>query len=53
MTQPRFETGDRRYEWINLIVAVAEGRVLQNAVEYRVYQVVNDRAGPGSEARSA
>jgi hypothetical protein len=42
MTQPRFETGDSRYAWLNSVVAVAEGRVLANAVEYRVYQVVND-----------
>ena len=42
MTQPRFETGDDRYAWLNTIVAVGEGRVLPNAVEYRVYQVLND-----------
>ncbi|MCP4037275.1 MAG: DUF3237 domain-containing protein [bacterium] len=42
MTQPRFETGDSRYEWLNRVVAVAEGRVLPNAVEYRVYQLMND-----------
>jgi hypothetical protein len=41
MTQPRFETGDPRYSWLNSVVAVAQGRVLRNAVEYRVYQVVN------------
>jgi hypothetical protein len=41
MTQPRFETGDPRYQWMNRVVAVAEGRVLPNAVEYNVYQVVN------------
>jgi hypothetical protein len=41
MTQPRFETGDPRYQWMNRIVAVAEGRALPNAVEYRVYQLVN------------
>ena len=41
MTQPRFETGDPRYQWLNRIVAVAEGRVLPNAVEYHVYQLVN------------
>ena len=41
MTQPRFETGDPRYAWLNRVVAVAEGRVLPNAVEYHVYQVVN------------
>jgi hypothetical protein len=42
MTQPRFETGDERYTWLNSVVAVAEGRVLPNAVEYRVYTCVND-----------
>ena len=41
MTQPRFETGDPRYSWLNRVVAVAEGRVLPNAVEYRVYELVN------------
>jgi len=41
MTQPRFETGDPRYSWLNSVVAVAQGRVLRSAVEYRVYQVVN------------
>jgi hypothetical protein len=41
MTQPRFETGDPRYAWLNRVVAVAEGRLLPNAVEYRVYQVAN------------
>jgi hypothetical protein len=41
MTQPRFETGDARYAWLNRVVAVAEGRVLPSAVEYRVYELVN------------
>jgi hypothetical protein len=44
MTQPRFETGDERYVWLNRIVAVAEGRVLPRAVEYRVYQLLNDQS---------
>ena len=39
MTQPRFETGDPNYAWLNSVVAVAEGRALPGAVEYRVYQV--------------
>ncbi len=39
MTQPRFETGDPNYAWLNSVVAVAEGRALSSAVEYRVYQV--------------
>jgi len=41
MTQPRFETGDPRYAWLNFTVAVAEGRVIPNGVEYRVFEVVN------------
>jgi len=40
MTQPRLETGDPRYAWLNTVVAVGEGRVLPGAVEYRVYHVV-------------
>jgi len=40
ITQPRFETGDPRYAWLNRIVALAEGRVLCGAVEYRVFEVV-------------
>ena len=40
VTQPRFETGDERYAWLNSVMAVAEGRALPNAVEYRVYEVV-------------
>jgi hypothetical protein len=41
MTQPRFETGDPRYAWLNQVVAVAEGRLIPNGVEYRVYHAVN------------
>jgi hypothetical protein len=42
MTQPRFETGDGRYAWLNSVVAVGQGRVVPRAVEYRVFQVMND-----------
>ncbi|MBL4708390.1 MAG: DUF3237 domain-containing protein, partial [Flavobacteriales bacterium] len=41
MTQPRVETADERYQWLNNIVAVAEGRVVESAVEYQVYEVAN------------
>jgi hypothetical protein len=40
VTQPRFETGDERYKWLNRTVIVAEGRVLHNAVEYQMFEVV-------------
>jgi hypothetical protein len=42
MTTPRFETGDERYAWLNRIVAVGQGRMLPNAVEYRIFEVQND-----------
>ena len=42
-TAPRFETGDARYQWINRIQSVSEGRVVAGpSVEYNVYQCVND-----------
>ena len=42
MTQPRFETGDSRYKWINKVIAVAEGCIMPGAVEYRVFALIND-----------
>ncbi len=49
MITPRFETGDERYQWLNEIVCVAEGKMNPVAdegyladVSYRVYAVVND-----------
>ena len=39
VTQPRFETGDARYAWLNRVLAVAEGRVLPSAVAYRVFRL--------------
>jgi Protein of unknown function (DUF3237) len=41
-TSPRMETGDERYKWVNKVVAVAQGRVAQGRVEYKVYRCVND-----------
>jgi hypothetical protein len=38
MTQPRFETGDSRYAWLNRFVGLAEGKVGVNRVDYRVYR---------------
>ncbi len=38
-TQPRFETGDARYAWLNGVVAVAEGKLAAQRVDYRVYQL--------------
>ena len=41
MTQPRFETGNVRYKWLNTVMAVAEGRLAPNAVEYQVFELVS------------
>ena len=41
MTQPRFETGDEGYAWLNRVVAVGEGRSLPGAVEYRIFECAN------------
>jgi len=41
MAQPRYETGDARYKWLNRVMAVAEGRVASSAAEYRVFELVN------------
>jgi hypothetical protein len=41
MTQPRYETGDARYKWLNRVMAVAEGRVVPSAVEYQVFELVH------------
>ena len=38
VTQPRFETGDERYSWLNHVVAVAEGRLLEGGMLYKVYE---------------
>jgi Protein of unknown function (DUF3237) len=45
MTSPRFETGDPRYAWLNDLVCVAEGRQLDDGVEYRVHAVQSDLPG--------
>jgi hypothetical protein len=40
VTQPRFETGDPRYAWLNAVMALGEGRILPNAVEYRIFHAL-------------
>ena len=37
-TQPRVETGDERYRWMNTTFFIGEGRAVEGpGVEYRVY----------------
>jgi len=38
-TNPRLETGDPRYAWLNRTMFVAEGRIGPHAVEYKVHRV--------------
>ncbi len=40
MTQPRFETGDARYAWLNRLVTVGEGRLIPGGVAYDLYACV-------------
>ena len=38
-TNPRFETGDERYAWVNTTFFIGEGRILPGlGVEYRVWR---------------
>jgi hypothetical protein len=41
MTQPRFETGDARYRWLNRLVAAGEGRLVPSAAEYQLFELVH------------
>jgi hypothetical protein len=42
-TNPRLETGDERYQWVNQTQFIGEGRLVAGpTVEYRVYRVEND-----------
>ena len=50
VTQPRFETGDPRYSWLNATVAIGEGRVAAGrAIQYNIYACDID-AGHGGDA---
>ncbi len=41
-TNPRFETGDERYAWLNHTFLVSQGRLLPGPrVEYKVFRVAN------------
>ena len=45
VTNPRLETGDERYSWVNQTMFVGEGRLLPGPrVEYRVYRLDSGRS---------
>ena len=37
VSQPRFETGSERYQWLNRTIAIGEGRVIPTGGEYEIY----------------
>ncbi len=39
-TTPRFETSDPRYDWMNRIIAVANGHRLPEGPSYHVFEIV-------------
>lgn len=39
LTHVRFETGDEKYAWLARTIAVGEGRVHPDSVEYAIYEV--------------
>lgn len=42
MAQVQFETGDRRYAWLNEMLAVAEARETAAGVEYQLFALMHD-----------
>ncbi|MGH1358202.1 MAG: DUF3237 domain-containing protein [Burkholderiaceae bacterium] len=38
-TQPRFETGDPRYDWLNRVIAVGSGARDASAVRLKIFEV--------------
>lgn len=41
LTQARFECADPRYDWLNTTIAVGEGRMHPDCVEYSLYQATH------------
>jgi hypothetical protein len=39
-----FETGSKRYQWMNWLMGVAEGSLSQKEVDYRVYEAIESSA---------
>ena len=50
VTQPRFETSHPDYRHLNTTMAIAEGRVLPDGVEYLVYRAVATTPAAGEVA---
>jgi hypothetical protein len=40
-TNPRLETGDERYSWVNQTLFIGEGRLVLGRAEYRVRRVAS------------
>ena len=42
LTQVRFESSDPNYAWLSKTIAVGEGRMHSDCVEYAIYEVAHD-----------
>ncbi len=42
LTQVRFESSEPRYAWLSRTIAVGEGRMHPDCVEYAIYEVAHD-----------
>ena len=42
LTQVRFESSEPRYAWLSKTIAVGEGRMHPDCVEYAIYEVAHD-----------
>jgi hypothetical protein len=42
LTQVRFECSDPNYDWLSRTIAVGEGRMHPDCVEYAIYEVTHD-----------
>jgi hypothetical protein len=40
-TNPMFQTGAEKYEWLNRVVGIGRGRIVPGGVEYRVWGMTN------------
>lgn len=52
-TSPLFETGDERYDWLNMVQGIAFGRLDGTTLVYDVHAVAGDAGHEGSPSAPA
>lgn len=45
-TNPMFQVGAQKYEWLNHSIAIGRGRIVPGGVEYRVWALANPAQSP-------